>query len=254
MALVEILDKKFINLPNKHFDILLSQIKKGIANESFDTSLFRGLGKGKWLLNFVSIEGNKIHIISLSANEILIKFLKKIIPNNSKSHIYLTSELNFWGEEKSDKKTKIIKDLINSLIIQTEIKPVDKELSAYKLKAEGNMNKNVLIKILQNFYKIFYSKKFILKEIELSIKRKTNEISIYMDPREINMDANLSEKELLKIFNPIMFCKNIETPCYYLHYLDIKNIKGDWTSGKREGYLIKEYGSLENKKQEKFKL
>lgn len=253
MALAEMLEERFINLPDKHVSNLLALIKRKITNKKFDTSVLGGIGKGKWLLNFVSIEGNRLDIISLSADEILIKFLEKNILSDNKIDFSLKSELNFWGRDKSGNKAKVIKDLMDTLIVQVEITPIDKELNSYKLKAGGNITKAVLIKILKNFCVLFYSRKFIFKELELTIRSKTMVADIIMDPKEINISINLSEEELLKTFNSILFCKNLNPPCYCLYYVDVQKIKGDWTTGKREGYLIKECGSLKNKQQEKFK-
>lgn len=242
-----IVGKRNINLPglsNRNIRYNpLKKIKTFLTRKKLDYSLLNSLGKGKWLIEFVFFNEKTISITSTKPEEFLLDLLNKLI-KNKKTYFKLDSEFNFWDNKKSETQRKIILDLNEIKDIEYKLEKVDEEINALSISSKGFVSANNLIKELK---KILNNKKSKIIFYNIKLKFRTNDDligEIDLENNNLDITINIDKYKIREILSNILkiVVKEDEVN-YFIYYVDIKKIGGNWKTGKRRGYLIQEYGN-----------
>ncbi|MBM3199329.1 hypothetical protein FJZ53_00205 [Candidatus Woesearchaeota archaeon] len=229
---------------------LTDSIKKLVLEEKkLDRKVLKGLGRGKWDLIRVDIHPKRVRIYSSDGENLLIKVIKQIIPEERIS-LAITS-LMHSGSKISRLEGWIIKQLIekgaNIRISLLE------DGSSINSRLESSGPKEEVVETLSLFLGLHKSSSPYNEKTEI-ILTFGNYIIFRIENKKSEIQFDIKDEKILETLNMILVSNNKSVPCSYQFSVIINKITGKWETGKREGYLIQELKDVTGKRRRKFKL
>ncbi len=245
-----ILSVRSINRCSLNNEKGLSYLVEASNKKKIDQSIFKGLGKGKWLFFLADLEDKNIKIISFSPETLCLKILERFFESNQKVSLDLNLNFQYWDQNPEQRRIFLEKATKNAAF-KIEIYPENEEVSSLEVKISGEDKFDKILKSFKNLLSHFQSanpKMLSFPYITINL----NDLEIILDSDSLELGGNFDKNKIENLLCSIFSFKNKIPQKYYLIYPEINKIEGeDWEKAVKHGNLIKEHGTIDKSTIEK---
>jgi len=233
----------------------LSYLVEASNKKKIDQSIFKGLGKGKWLFFLAELEDKNIKIISFSPEILCLKILEGLFESNQIVSIGLSLNFQYWNQNPEQRRI-FLEKATKTEAFKMEIYPENEEIGSFEIKFVGKDKFNNILKSFKNLLNHFQSVNSEILSfpyITINLHNQENNLDIILASDSLELNGDFDKDKIENLFNSLFVFKNKISQTYYLIYSEINKIEGeDWEKAIKHGNLIKEYGTTDKSAIEKF--